>query len=101
MPAPSAEIQHPEAWPASTYGHLRGDPDDKKLLSGTLPDNNLFHKLKTNKKIQSEKILDPLLKQLNLVLSIIIIFPMHLDIVSPECVCKTKYCDSLDDGTYF
>ena len=23
-PAPSAERQHPEAWPASTYGHLRG-----------------------------------------------------------------------------
>ena len=23
MPAPSAERQHPEAWPASTYGHLR------------------------------------------------------------------------------
>ena len=22
-PAPSAESQHPEAWPASTYGHLR------------------------------------------------------------------------------
>ena len=24
MPAPSAESQHPEEWPASTYGHLRG-----------------------------------------------------------------------------
>ena len=23
MPAPSSECQHPEAWPASTYGHLR------------------------------------------------------------------------------
>ena len=23
-PAPSSERQHPEAWPASTYGHLRG-----------------------------------------------------------------------------
>ena len=23
MPAPSAECQHPEAWPASIYGHLR------------------------------------------------------------------------------
>ena len=23
-PAPSAERQHPETWPASTYGHLRG-----------------------------------------------------------------------------
>ena len=23
MPAPSAESQHPEAWPASTFGHLR------------------------------------------------------------------------------
>ena len=23
MPAPSAERQHPEAWPASTYGHLK------------------------------------------------------------------------------
>ena len=22
-PAPSSECQHPEAWPASTYGHLR------------------------------------------------------------------------------
>ena len=38
-PAPSAESQHPEAWPASTYGHLRGVPDNKNLLSGTLPDN--------------------------------------------------------------
>ena len=35
----SAESQHPEAWPASTYRHLRGVPDNKKLLSGTLPDN--------------------------------------------------------------
>ena len=43
MPAPSAKSQHPEAWPASTYGYLRGVPDNKKLLSGTLPDNNLFH----------------------------------------------------------
>ena len=33
------------------------------------------------KKFQSEKILDPILKQINRVLSIIIIFP-----VSPECV---------------
>ena len=52
-PAPSSEYQHPEA--ASTYGHLRGIPDNKKLLSetlldnkkllsGTLPDNNLFLK---------------------------------------------------------
>ena len=24
MPAPSSECQNPEAWPASTYGHLRG-----------------------------------------------------------------------------
>ena len=24
MPATSTECQHPEAWPASTYGHLRG-----------------------------------------------------------------------------
>ena len=23
-PAPSSERQHPEAWPASTYGYLRG-----------------------------------------------------------------------------
>jgi len=23
MPAPSTERQHPEAWPASIYGHLR------------------------------------------------------------------------------
>ena len=38
-PAPSTEGQHPEAWPASTYGHLRGVPDNKKLLSVTLPDN--------------------------------------------------------------
>ena len=44
MPAPSSECQHPEAWPASTYGHLRGVQDNKKLLSGTLPDNNLFLK---------------------------------------------------------
>ena len=32
--APSSESQHPESWPASTYGHLRGVPDNKKLLSG-------------------------------------------------------------------
>ena len=38
-PAPSAESQHPEAWPAR---HFRGVLDNKKLLSGTLPDNNLF-----------------------------------------------------------
>ena len=34
--------QHPEAWPASTYGHLREVPESKKLLSGTLLDNNLI-----------------------------------------------------------
>ena len=42
MPAPSTERQHPEEWPASTYGYLTGVPDNKKLLSRTLPDNNLF-----------------------------------------------------------
>ena len=60
MPAPSAECQHPEAWPDSTYGHLRGVSDNKnllsrtlldnkKLLSGTLPDNNLFQFFSDNK----------------------------------------------------
>ena len=34
MPAPSAERQHPEAWPASTYGHLR-----EVLDSGALNDH--------------------------------------------------------------
>ena len=38
-PAPSAERQHPEAWPASTYGHLRGVPENNSLSSGTHPDN--------------------------------------------------------------
>ena len=27
MPAPSSECQHPEAWPASIYGHLRESVD--------------------------------------------------------------------------
>ena len=35
-PAPSAELQHPEAWPASTYGYLRGV--SLKIVSA----NNLF-----------------------------------------------------------
>ena len=54
-PAPSSESQHPEAWPASTYGHLRGVPDNKKLLSGTLPDNKklLSGTLLDNKKLLS------------------------------------------------
>ena len=58
MPAPSAERQHPEAWPASTYGHLRGVSlkivpankvlfartvvENKVLFAGTVPANNLF-----------------------------------------------------------
>ena len=46
-PALSAERQHPEAWPASTYGHLRGvslkiGPANKVLFAGTVPANNLF-----------------------------------------------------------
>ena len=35
-PAPSAERQHPEAWPATTYGHLRG------VSPKIVPANNLF-----------------------------------------------------------
>ena len=47
MPAPSAERKHPEAWPANTYGHLRGVsfkivPANKVLFGGTVPANNLF-----------------------------------------------------------
>ena len=47
MPAPSAERQHPEAWPPGTYGHLRGVslkivPANKVLFAGTVPENNLF-----------------------------------------------------------
>ena len=47
MPAPSSERKHPEAWPASTYGHLRGVslkivPANKVLFAGTVPANNLF-----------------------------------------------------------
>ena len=34
MPAPRAEPQHPEAWPASTYGHFR-----EVLDSGALNDH--------------------------------------------------------------
>ena len=48
-PALSAERQHPEAWPASTYGHLRGVslkivPANKVVFVGTVPANNLFVK---------------------------------------------------------
>jgi len=68
-PAPSAESQHLEAWPASTYGHLRGVldnkkllsgtlPDNKELLSGSLPDNNLFQKNMMIKGITSNFILN-------------------------------------------
>ena len=46
-PAPSAERQHPEAWPASTYGHLRGVSikkvlANKVLFAGTVPANKLL-----------------------------------------------------------
>ena len=41
-PAPNAERQHPEAWPASTYGHLRGVPANNYLLVVVVPANNLF-----------------------------------------------------------
>ena len=40
MPAPSAESQHPEAWPASTYGHLR-----EVLDSGALYDHRALSRL--------------------------------------------------------
>ena len=51
MPAPSAERKHPEAWPASTYGHLRGVslkivPANKVLVARTVPANNLFELIK-------------------------------------------------------
>ena len=51
MPAPNAERQHPEAWPSSTYGHLRGVsfkivPANKVLSAGTAPANNLLVILK-------------------------------------------------------
>ena len=43
MPAPSAECHHLEAWPTSTYGHLRGVslkivPPNKVLFAGTVPE---------------------------------------------------------------
>ena len=46
-PAPSAEPQHPEAWPASTYGHLRGlSPKivlaNKVLFARIVPANQIF-----------------------------------------------------------
>ena len=46
-PAPTSERQHPEAWPASTYGHLRGVSlkivlANKVLFARTVPANNLF-----------------------------------------------------------
>ena len=46
-PAPIAERQHPEAWPASTYGHVRGGslktvPANKVLFAGSVPANNIF-----------------------------------------------------------
>ena len=39
--------EQPEAWPASTYGHLRGvslkiDPENKVLFARTVPANNPF-----------------------------------------------------------
>ena len=36
MPAHSKERQNLEAWPASTYGHLREVPANKSLLAGTV-----------------------------------------------------------------
>ena len=44
---PSAERQQLEAWPASTYGHLRGVSlkivqANKVLFAETVPANNLF-----------------------------------------------------------
>ena len=40
MPAPSAECRHPEAWPASTYRHLK-----EVLDSGALNDHWAFGRL--------------------------------------------------------
>ena len=34
----NSEYQHPEAWPAITYGHLRG----VSLICETVPANNLY-----------------------------------------------------------
>ena len=59
MPAPTAERQHPEAWPASIYGHLRGYPQQNPYLqvlylqrtpkfAGTVPAFNLFQLIKSN-----------------------------------------------------
>ena len=39
MAAPSAERQHPEAWPASNYRHLRGFQINKELLTISVPVN--------------------------------------------------------------
>ena len=39
MPAPSAERQHPEAWPASTFERV---PAAYSLFAGTVPAFNLF-----------------------------------------------------------
>ena len=67
MPAPSAERQHPEAWPASTDGHLRGvslkiDPANKLLFAGTVPANKnnktvflVIHFFKINLYIKPDK----------------------------------------------
>ena len=56
-PASSAESQHPEAWPASIYRHLREGylrkkkrkkrvPVNKELLTSTVPVNNFYQKPK-------------------------------------------------------
>ena len=47
MQVPSAECQHLEAWPASTYGNLRGVSlkivlANNVLFAGTVSANNLF-----------------------------------------------------------
>ena len=42
MPAPSAESQQPEAWPASHYRHLRESADLENQLIYTLIKNKLL-----------------------------------------------------------
>ena len=53
MPAPSTVHQHPEEWPASTYGQLRGVslkivPANKVLFARTVQANILFQYLNNN-----------------------------------------------------
>ena len=55
--APSLEYQHPEAWPTSTYGHLRGVSLNKKCTqSAVVTLTVIFLSLKTLKNLQREEV---------------------------------------------